>query len=222
MAKIAVIYYSSTGNTYEIAKAVEEGARQAGAETRLRKVRELAPDEVIATQAGWQAHVQATADVPEASLDDLDWADGYLFGTPTRYGVMSAQLKQFLDTSGPLWAQGKLANKPVSAFAGAGNAHGGQETTLLTIYNAMYHWGAIIVPTGYTDPILYAAGGNPYGISYSTPRDANGIPGEVLQAARYQGGRVARFADVISTHKDRLTPTPQEAQEGAAAAGASS
>ncbi len=222
MAKIAVIYYSSTGNTYEIAKAVEEGAKQAGAETRLRKVRELAPAEVIATQAGWQAHAQATAGVPEATLDDLDWADGYVFGTPTRYGVMSAQLKQFIDTSGPLWAQGKLANKAVSAFTGAFNAHGGQETTILTIYNVMYHWGAIVVPPGYTDPILYAAGGNPYGISYSTPQGGQSIPGEILQAARYQGGRVARFADVISTHKDRLTPTPREAEEGAVAAGASS
>ncbi len=217
MAKIAIIYYSSTGNTYEIAKAVEEGATQAGAETRLRKVRELAPDEVIATQAGWQAHAQATANVPEATLDDLDWADGYVFGTPTRYGVMSAQLKQFIDTSGPLWAQGKLANKAVSAFTGAGNAHGGQETTLLTIYNVMYHWGAIVVPPGYTDPLLYAAGGNPYGTSYSTPRGGQGIPGEILQAARYQGGRVARFADVIATHRDRLVPT---LREGAEAAGA--
>ncbi len=220
MAKIAIIYYSSTGNTYEIAKAVEEGATQAGAETRLRKVRELAPDEVIATQAGWQAYVQATAGVPEATLDDLDWADGYVFGTPTRYGVMSAQLKQFIDTSGPLWAQGKLANKAVSAFTGAFNAHGGQETTLLTIYNVMYHWGAIVVPPGYTDPILYAAGGNPYGTSYSTPQGGQGIPDEVLQAARYQGGRVARFADVIAAHRDQLAPTPQEAAQGAQAAGA--
>lgn len=219
MAKIAVIYYSSTGNTYEIAKAVEEGAKQAGAETRLRKVRELAPDEVIATQAGWQAHRQATAHIQEATLDDLDWADGYVFGTPTRYGVMSAQLKQFIDTSGPLWAQGKLANKAVSAFTGAFNAHGGQETTILTIYNVMYHWGAIVVPPGYTDPILYAAGGNPYGTSYSTPQGGQGIPSEVLQAAGYQGGRVARFAAVIAAHRDQLTPTQQEAAAGAEAAG---
>jgi len=218
MTKIAVIYYSATGNTYQVAQAVDEGAKQAGAEARLRKVRELAPAEAIASNQGWKEHAQATADIPEATLDDLDWADGFLFGTPTRYGALSAQLKQFLDTSGPLWAQGKLANKAVGAFVGAGNAHGGQETTLLTIYNVMYHWGAIIVPTGYTDPVLYAAGGNPYGTSYATPQQG-GVPEEILTAARYQGGRVARFAAVFAANAAQLVPTPQEAQQGAAAAG---
>jgi len=221
MAKIAVIYYSTYGNTYQVAQAVEEGARQAGAETRLRKVRELAPDEAVATQAGWQAHVQATQHIPEATLDDLDWADGYLFGSPTRYGAMTAQLKQFFDTSGPLWAQGKLSNKAVAAFTGAGNAHGGQETTIQTIYNVMQHWGAVIVPPGYTDPIVYAAGGNPYGVSFTQPQDGK-VPEEVLAAARYMGGRVARFAEVIASNRDKLVPTPREAEQGAVAAGASS
>ncbi len=204
MAKIAIIYYSATGHTYQVAQAVEEGARQAGAETRLRTVRELAPDEAIATNQGWQAHRQATGHIQEATLDDLTWADGYLFGTPTRYGAVSAQLKQFLDTTGPIWGQGLLANKPVAAFTGAFNAHGGQETTLLTVYNVMYHWGAIIVPPGYTDPVLYGAGGNPYGVSYSTPQGDQGMPEAVLAAARYMGGRVARYAAVIAENRDRL------------------
>lgn len=217
MANIAIVYYSATGNTYQVAQAIEEGARAAGAQTRLRKVRELAPDEVIATQAGWQAHRQATQDVPEATLDDLTWADGFLFGTPTRYGAVSSQLKQFLDTTGPLWAQGLLANKPASSFVGAGNAHGGQESTLLGLNNVFYHWGSIIVPTGYTDPVLYPAGGNPYGVSYTTPQQG-GVPEEVLAAARYQGGRVARFAAVLSANKGQLT-SRQEAAEGAQAAG---
>lgn len=215
MSKIAIIYYSSTGNTYQLAQAFEEGARYAGAEVRLRKVRELAPDEAVAMNEGWKQHVQATAHVPEATIEDLDWADGFIFGTPTRYGVMSAQLKQFIDSSGPLWMQGKLANKAVSAFVGAGNAHGGQETTLLTIYNAMYHWGAIIVPTGYTDPLLYASGGNPYGVSYATPQQG-GMPEEILAAGRYQGERVTRFADVLSENRQRLiVPTAQPAGAGA-------
>lgn len=218
MTKIALIYYSSTGNTYELIKAAEEGARDAGAETRVRKVRELAPEEAIATNAGWQQHVQATQDVPEATLDDLDWADGYVFGTPTRFGNVSAQLKQFLDTAGPLWAQGKLSNKAVAGIVGAGNAHGGQETTLLTLYNVMYHWGAVIVPTGYTDPLLYAAGGNPYGVSYSDP-GGNPQPPEVLAAARYLGARIARFAAVLAENRDRLLPTQEEAHAGATAAG---
>ena len=204
MAKIAVIYYSSTGNTYKMAKAVEEGAKAAGAETRLRKARELAPEEAIASNQGWQAHRVATAHVPEATLDDLEWADGFVFGTPTRFGAMSAQLKQFLDTSGPLWSQGKLANKAAGAFTGAGASHGGQETTLMTIYNVMYHWGAIIVPQGFTDPLLYAAGGNPYGASFSDPQGGE-LPEEVLAAARYQGGRVARFATVLAANLAALT-----------------
>ena len=101
---------------------------------------------------------------------------------------------------------------------GVGNEHGGHESTLLSLNNVFYHWGAIIVPTGYTDPLLYAAGGNPYGVSYSTPRDENGIPEPVLAAARYQGGRVARFAAVLSAGKAQLS-SQQEAAEGAQAAG---
>lgn len=197
MARVAVIYYSSTGNTYEIAKAIEEGARSAGAETRLRKVRELAPDEAIATNQGWVQHRQATGHIEEATLEDLDWADAYAFGTPTRFGAMSAQLKQFFDTAGPLWAQGKLANKAATAFTGAMNPHGGQETTLLTIYNVMYHWGTVVVAPGYTDPKLFAAGGNPYGTSYTMPQEGS-IPEEVLEAARYQGARLARFAAILT------------------------
>ncbi len=115
----------------------------------------------------------------------------------------------------------ELPSKVESAFTGEGNAHGGQETIILTIYNVVYHWGAIVVSPGYTDPILYAAGSNPYGTSYSTPQGDQGIPREILQAARYQGGRVARFDDVIAAHRDQLVPTPQEAAQGAEAAGAS-
>ena len=102
MSKIAIIYYSSTGRTYEVARAVEEGARAAGAETRLRKVRELAPEETIAANPQWQLHRAETAHIPEASHDDLAWADGYFFGSPTRFGDIASQLKQFLDTTGPL------------------------------------------------------------------------------------------------------------------------
>ena len=170
MAKVLIVFYSATGNALQVAKAVDEGARAAGAETRLRKVRELAPAEVIERMPAWKATAEAMRAIPEAELADLEWADGYVFGSPTRYGVMSSQLKQFFDTTGPLWGQGKLANKAVAAFAGAANAHGGQETTILTIYNVMYHWGAIIVPPGYTDPQIYAAGGNPYGLSYTDTR----------------------------------------------------
>ena len=203
MANIAVIYYSSTGNAYTVARAIESGAQSAGAEVRLRKVRELAPDEAIASNKGWEQHRVATQHVAEATLDDLEWADGFAFGTPTRFGAMSAQLKQFLDTSGPLWMKGLLADKAATAFVGASYAHGGQETTLMTIYNMMYHWGAIIVPPSYTDPSIGKAGGNPYGTSYTDPRGGE-LPPEVLTAARYQGVRLARYAAVLANNRSAL------------------
>lgn len=201
MAKVAVIYYSSTGNNHRIASAVEAGARSTGAETRLRRVREMASDAVIDSRPGWREHLEATRDVPEAEIDDLDWSDGLVFGTPTRFGLPSAQLKQFLDQSGGLWFQGKLADKPVSVFCGAGNAHGGQESTLLALNNVFYHWGAIIVPTGYTDASVRAAGGNPYGTSFTDPK-GEALPDEILEMAHFQGVRLARFAEVLSQGRD--------------------
>jgi NAD(P)H dehydrogenase (quinone) len=203
MANIAVIYYSSTGNAYKVAQAVEEGALSAGATVRVRKVRELAPDEAIASNKGWEQHRVATQHVAEATLADLEWADGFAFGTPTRFGAMSAQLKQFLDTSGQLWMKGLLADKAATAFVGASYAHGGQETTLMTIYNMMYHWGAIIVPPSYTDPSIGKAGGNPYGTSYTDPRGGE-LPPEVLAAGRYQGVRLARYAAVLADNRAAL------------------
>jgi NAD(P)H dehydrogenase (quinone) len=200
MAHIAVIYYSSTGYTHQIASAVAEGARSVGAEVRLRKVPELAAEETIAAKPAWKEHLEATRDVAEATLDDLDWADGFVFGTPTRFGLPSAQLKQFIDTAGPLWAQGKLQDKAVGAFTGAGNLHGGQESTLLALHNVFYHWGSIIVPLGYTDKLLYAAGGNPYGVSFSDGR-GKPLPEEKLAAARYQGQRIAKFAGILATSR---------------------
>ena len=193
MANVAVIYYSATGNVHELAHAVEGGARAARAETRLRHVAELAPEEAIAQNDAWVRHRERVEDDPVAELEDLEWADAIIFGTPTRYGNVSSQLKQFLDMTGGLWAEGKLADKVVSGFTSAQNPHGGQETTLLALYTTMYHWGAIVVTPGYTDPAVLEAGGNPYGASSSSgPNDAE------LAAARYQGERVARTADALA------------------------
>jgi NAD(P)H dehydrogenase (quinone) len=139
--KVAIIYYSATGTTYRLARAVEEGASEAGADVRLRKVRELAPEEAIASNQGWSAHRVETQHVVEATLDDLVWADALVFGTPTRYGLPTAQLKQFLDTTGPLWAKGALVNKVCSAFTSSGTAHGGQETTIVNV-NTTFITGA--------------------------------------------------------------------------------
>ncbi|GIJ23861.1 NAD(P)H:quinone oxidoreductase [Micromonospora lutea] len=165
--KAAVIYYSATGITYQMASAAAEAAGEAGAEVRLRKVRELAPDEAIRSNSGWQAHRLETQDVEEAQPDDLTWADVIIFGAPTRYGMVAAQLKQFIDTTGPLWAQGALADKVYSAFTSTATEHGGQESTLLSLFNVFYHWGGIVVAPGYTDPSQFTAG-NPYGASHTS------------------------------------------------------
>ena len=194
--KVAIVYYSATGSVYELAKAAAEAAEKAGAEVRLRKVHELAPQEAIASNEGWAAHSLATQDVPEAGNDDLEWADVILLGTPTRYGLPTAQLKQFIDQTGPLWGTGKLVNKVVSSFTSAGTAHGGQETTLVALNNTFYHWGAIIVPPGYADPIQFQAG-NPYGTSHVSNNGAT-PPGDVeLAAIAFQATRATEIAAAL-------------------------
>jgi multimeric flavodoxin WrbA len=123
--KIAVIYYAATGNVHTIAQAVAEGAEKGGAEVRLRRVPELAPDAAIDANPAWRAHLEATADIQLASHDDLIWANTYAFGTPTRYGNVSSRLKQFIDSTGRQWVDGHLAGKPATAFTSAINIHGG-------------------------------------------------------------------------------------------------
>jgi NAD(P)H dehydrogenase (quinone) len=190
--KVAVIYYSSTGNVHRLAEALGDGAASVGADVRLRKVGELAPESAIDANPVWRGHVDATRGIPIATHDDLIWADAYAFGTPTRFGNVSSQLKQFIDTTGGLWAQGLLADKPVTGFTSAINPHGGNESTLLTLYNSMYHWGAVLVPPGYTDPAVSAAFGNPYGTAH--PSMAGPPTDNVLDAARFQGRRLATTA----------------------------
>ena len=210
--RIAVIYYSSTGTIHTLAKALAEGAQETGAEVRLRRVAELAPREAIEANPAWKAHVDATQDeVAEASVDDLDWADGYALGTPTRFGNPASQLKQFIDQAGPLWGQGKLADKAATSFTSAMNAHGGSESTILAVNNVFYHWGAVIVAPGYTDQELFAAGGNPYGTSYATGQSDDPVPAEVLTAARIQGRRLAEFAARIATREDEDSVPAEQA-----------
>src|SRR5262245_36322135 len=120
--KAAVIYYSSTGNVYQLAKAAIEGAEKAGADVRLRKARELAPESAINSNEAWAANVRNTAEVVEATPDDLAWADAVIIGTPTRFGNIPSQLQQLIDTLGPLWQQGKLANKVYTAFVSTATA----------------------------------------------------------------------------------------------------
>ncbi|GAA5077289.1 NAD(P)H dehydrogenase (quinone) [Thermocatellispora tengchongensis] len=192
--KVAVIYYSATGNVHALAQAAAEGAEKAGAHVRLRKVAETAPPEAVGSRPEWAAHVRNTADVAEAGHDDLEWADAVLFGTPTRFGNPAGQLRAFIETTGPLWYHGKLADKVYSAFTASNTAHGGQESTLLALSNTFYHWGGIIVPPGYTDPVQLQSG-NPYGTSHVA---GGGAPSETtLEAARHQARRVVAITAAL-------------------------
>ena len=162
--KLAIIYYSSTGTIDAMARHAATMGEKAGAEVRLRHVEELAPQEVIEGQEEWLEHTREVADEPRATPEDVVWADAVLFGTPTRFGNVASQLKQFLDMLGPQWGEGKLADKTYAGSTAAKTAHGGHESALLALYNTVHHFGGIIVPPGYTDEIKFDEG-NPYGVS---------------------------------------------------------
>ncbi|PLT32153.1 NAD(P)H:quinone oxidoreductase [Bacillus sp. V5-8f] len=189
---LAVIYYSSTGTNYQLAKWAKEGAQESGAEVKLLKVPELAPQSAIESNPAWKAHVEEAKDVPEVTTDDLEWADAIIFSVPTRFGNMPSQMKQFLDTTGGIWAKGKLVNKVVSAMSSAQNPHGGQEATILSLYTTMYHWGAIVAAPGYSDAVTFGAGGNPYGTSVTV--EENGMKEDVQAAVKYQAKRTVTVA----------------------------
>lgn len=194
--KLAVIYYSMGGTNYQLAQWAEEGGKEAGAEVRVLKVPELAPQNVIDENQGWKAHVEATKHVPEVKPDDLEWADAIIFSVPTRFGNMPAQMKQFLDTTGGLWFHGKLVNKVVSAMSSAQNPHGGQEATILSLYTSMYHWGAIVAAPGYTDPVIFSSGGNPYGTSVTVGQDGKMIE-DVQATVKHQAKRTVQVAEWV-------------------------
>jgi NAD(P)H dehydrogenase (quinone) len=195
--KLAVIFYSATGNVAALAEALAEGARDEGAEVRVRPVRELAPAEAVASNPRWQDWVDKNPYDTPASLDDLVWADGIALGSPTRFGGPAGQLKEFLDSSGGLWFQGKLQDKVATSFTSASTLHGGLESTILAMNNVLYHWGSVVLPLGYTDPHLMESG-NPYGASFVSRKSA--APDEIaLGAARVQGARLARFTRYVAT-----------------------
>ena len=196
-ARIAVIYYSASGNVHGLARAVAEGAASEDAEVRLRHVAELPQEMSISAKQYWGRHRSEIVDQPDARLEDIEWADGIAFGTPTRFGNVSAQLKVFLDLAGELWQQGKLVDKVGTAFTSSQTEHGGQESTILALNNTLYHWGAIVLPLGYTVREVFNGGGNPYGASFTSGRRTDGPNEETLVVARAQGARLARVARAI-------------------------
>ncbi|MED5019859.1 NAD(P)H:quinone oxidoreductase [Paenibacillus chibensis] len=195
--KTAVIYYSSGGTNYQLAQWAAEGAKQAGStEVKVLKVAETAPQAAIDSNPAWKANHEATKDVPEATVADLEWADAIIFSVPTRFGNMPVQMKQFLDLTGGLWFQGKLVNKVVSAMSSAQNPHGGQEATILSLYTTMHHWGALVASPGFTDQSVFAAGGNPYGTSVTVGQDGKMVE-DVKAAVLHQAKRTVTVADWV-------------------------
>jgi NAD(P)H dehydrogenase (quinone) len=170
VTKLAVIYYSATGHGTTMAARVAAAAETAGAEVRIRHIAETRDPESFAQNPAWTANYQATKDLPTPTGDDIVWADAVIFGSPTRFGSVASQLREFLDSLGGLWSQGKLADKVYAAFTSTNTTHGGQETTLLTLYVTLMHFGGIIVPPGYTDQVKFVDG-NPYGASLTAGHD---------------------------------------------------
>jgi len=170
MAKLSVIYYSATGHGTTMAKRVGAAAEAAGADVRIRPVAETRDPASFAQNPAWTANYEATKDLPAATGDDIVWADAVVFGSPTRFGSVASQMRNFLDSLGGLWADGKLADKVYAAYTSSNTAHGGQETTILTLYVTLMHFGGIIVPPGYTDPLKFVDG-NPYGASLVATHD---------------------------------------------------
>jgi len=197
--KVLVVYYSMYGNMFKLAKEVARGSESVkGAEVRLRKVTELVPQSVIDANPALKAASDAQKDVPIATNDDLVWADGIVWGSPTRYGNMAAQMKNFIDQTGKLWAEGALIGKPAGFFTGSATPHGGQETTLITMMIPMLHQGMVLVGVPYSVPEISApvvGGGSPYGASAMVGQQNQiGVTENDLKVGFFLGVRVAEIA----------------------------
>ncbi|UCM88843.1 NAD(P)H-dependent oxidoreductase [Streptomyces marincola] len=202
MTNVAVIYYSSQGNVHKLAVAAAAAAEKAGAEVRLRRTAELTTETVVPGNdqwnEAWERHLASVQDIEEATLDDLDWADAVLWGTPGRYGLPAASLKQFIDQTLPLHMRRGLVNKVMSSFTSTATLHGGQESTILALNNAFYHWGSIIVPPGVADPVQLApTNGNPYGVSSVSRNEAGNVDDDNLSAVEYQARRTVEIAAAL-------------------------
>jgi NAD(P)H dehydrogenase (quinone) len=194
---VLIAFYSRSGVTEALAKGIAEGAAKEGAEVRLRRARELVSPEVMAQAPGWLESAELmNALYPAPTADDAVWADAVVFGTPTRFGNTSSELKAYIDGLGGLWAQGKLNGKAGAAFCSTSTTHGGNETTILTLYAPLAHLGFIIVPTGYADPAMFKAG-SPYGASSVSINQARPPSEDDLAVAHWQGRRVAMVARAL-------------------------
>jgi len=203
--KIKIVFYSMYGHTYRMAEAVAEGASQVeGAEVEILQVAELVPDSVL-EESGAKKAREAFTHIPIAKPDDLADADAIIFGTPTRFGNMCAQMRNFLDQTGGLWAQGALVGKVGSAFTSTGTQHGGQETTLTSFHSTLLHQGMVVVGLPYSEArqmtLDEISGGSPYGATTIAGTDGSRMPSEnELAMARFQGRHAAEIAKRLAKH----------------------
>src|SRR4030067_120009 len=196
--KVLIIYYSMYGHIHRMAEAVSEGVKEVkGAEAVIRRVPETLSDDILKKMGAFDAQ-KAMANIPICTVDELTSADAIIFGTPTRFGNMCGQMRQFLDASGQLWAKGALVGKVGSVFTSSATQHGGQESTILSFHTVLLHHGMIIVGLPYSEArqmiMTEITGGSPYGASTITGGDGSRLPSEnELAIARFQGKHVAEI-----------------------------
>ena len=201
--KVLVLFYSTYGHVYRLAQAIADGVREVpGADAVIKRVPETLPPDAIKAMGATEAQ-KAFANVPIAAVDDLADASAVIFGTPTRFGNMAGQMRQFLDATGGLWAQGKLVGKVGSVFTSSATQHGGQESTILSFHTTLLHHGMIIVGLPYTFQgqmrIDEITGGSPYGTSTIAGGKGERMASEnEIAAARFQGRHVAQIAKKLS------------------------
>ncbi len=220
MSKVLVTYYSTYGHTYQMAQAVAKGAEvDGGSEVRLRRIPELEEArKALSEQDFYVQSQEQQSEIPEVTHDDLRWADGIIWGTPTRYGNMTAQMKQFLDTTGALWQNGELEDKATGVFTSTATIHGGQETTIITSLIPLLHLGMVFVGTPYgQNPHILTTegvGGTPYGPSTVAGLDGSQQPVEdELLSCRNLGSRVGQVAEVLRSVREQREQGQQENAE---------
>ena len=193
MAKVLVLYYSSWGHMEQMAKSAAEGAREAGANVTIKRVKELVPEEVAKA-----AYYKLDQEAPIADPLELEQYDGFIFGVSTRFGLMTAQMKNFLDQTGPLWVKGALLNKVATVMSSTSTQHGGAELAILTTQATIQHHGMIIVPLSYAYTGQFGndvvRGGSPYGMTTTSDSDGSRQPSaQELEGAKFQGKRLAEI-----------------------------
>ena len=195
--RVLIVFYSRNGTVEALAAAAADAARQAGADVRVRRAREVAGEDAMGQVEGWLDSARRQNALYEApTKDDAEWADAILFGTPCYFGAMATELKNFLDLLGPQWKRGALAGKVGGAFAAASWPHGGSEVVTLSLYAPMAHLGMVVLPTGYTDQAMLEAG-SPYGASAICGSEHRPPREEDLQAIRHQGRRMVAITRAL-------------------------